>query len=323
MHARREVPDALIRLARLQAGVVTREQAMGHGLSRHVLRRLVDGGTWLRVCPGLFATVGVAPSWEALAWGGTLLGGPNSRLGPEASGYLYGLLQRPPKPIDVLVPLAAPREVLGPWRFIRETPGARPCRSPGSPPRLPAECAVLDLVAQRPEGEVVGLITSAVQKGLTTPERLSRLLQSRSRQRHRRLVTGLLADVVDGIRSYLELRYLRDVERPHGLPRGERQDSRPGLPYQRDVKYKGFGLIVELDGRLGHDGEGRFRDMNRDNQHALRDELTLRYGHFDVTSRACPVAFQVYLALRRRGFDEPFRRCTNCVGVPESQLRSS
>lgn len=295
---------------------------MGHGLSRHLLRRLVDGGTWLRVCPGLFATVAVAPSWEGLAWGGTLLGGPDARLGPEASGFLYELVPRPPKPIDVLVPLAGPREVQGPWRFIREAPGVRPRRSPGSPPRLPAECAVLDLVAQRREGDVVRLITSSVQKGLTTPDRLSRELASRSRQRHRRLVAGLLADVNEGVRSFLELRFLRDVERPHGLPRGERQGSRPGLPYQRDVKYKGFGLLVELDGRLGHDGEGRFRDMNRDNQHALRDELTLRYGHFDVTSRPCPVAHQVYLALRRRGFDEPFRRCPNCRGVPESHLRS-
>jgi hypothetical protein len=322
MHARCEVPTALIQLADLQAGLVTREQVLGHGLSRHVIRRLVDGGMWLRVCPGLFAVVPIAPSWEALAWGGTLLGGCSSRLGPEASGYLYGLVARPPRSIDVLVPLSSPKQAQGPWRFIREAPGRRPARSPGSPPRLPAECAVLDLVAQRSEGEVVGLITSAVQKGLTTPSRLSRLLDERPRQRYRRLVAGLLADVDEGVRSYLELRYLRDVERAHRLPRGDRQDSRPDLPYLRDVKYKKFGVIVELDGRTGHEGEGRFRDMNRDNQHALRDELTLRYGYFDVTSRACPVAFQVHGALSRRGLDEPFQRCAHCLGVPEGHLAS-
>ena len=121
---------------------------------------------------------------------------------------------------------------------------------------------------------------------------------SRSRQRHRRLLGGLLAEVAGGMESYLELSYARDVERPHGLPSGDRQTFHPGLPYERDVKYKRFGLIIELDGRLGHQGEGRFRDMNRDNRHALRAELTLRYGYFDVTNRACAVAYQVFLGAR-------------------------
>ena len=60
--------------------------------------------------------------------------------------------------------------------------------------------------------------------------------------------------------------------------------------------------------------------MNRDNRHALRAELTLRYGYFDVTNRACAVAYQVYLALEQRGYGEPFRRCARCVGVPEAYL---
>ena len=60
--------------------------------------------------------------------------------------------------------------------------------------------------------------------------------------------------------------------------------------------------------------------MNRDNRHALRDELTLRFGYFDVSGRPCPVAFQVYLALVKRGYLEPFRRCRNCLNVPEADL---
>ena len=133
----------------------------------------------------------------------------------------------------------------------------------------------------------------------------------------------MLTDVAEGVRSYLEMHYLRDVERPHGLPKGGRQKTRPDLPYITDVKYEKYGLIVELDGRLGHEGEGRFRDMNRDNQHALRDELTLRYGYFDVVSRPCPMAYQVFGALIRRGYPDPFLRCTNCLGVPEAQLLSA
>jgi hypothetical protein len=301
MHRRREVPHALLSLAALQSGVVTREQALGLGLTPDVLARLVNNGAWLRISRGLFATFAVTPSWDALAWGGTLLGGPGSRLGPEASGYLYGLIAKPPRPIDVLVGCATPKRVQGPWRFIRERDGVRPGRSPGAPPRLTPECAVLDLAGQRSAGEVVGLVTGAVQKGLTTPDRLRSLLDTRARQRHRQLIAGMLTDVAAGVESFLEMQYLRTVERPHGLPRGSRQGARPDLPYKRDVRYDDYGVIVELDGRLGHEGEGRFRDMNRDNRHALLDELTLRYGYFDIGSRACAVAYQVYRARRQAG----------------------
>ena len=303
--------------------MVSREQAIGHGVSRQVLFRLVDQGTWLRVCPGLFATVPAPPSWEGLAWGGTLLGGPHARLGPEASGHLYGLVKKAPKPIDVLVPARTPTRVRGPWLFVREGDGVRPARSPGSPPRLPAECAVLDLIGCRSSDQAVGLLTTAMQKGVTTPERLRGLLDSRPRQRHRRLIIGMLAEVVAGVDSYLEMSYVKDVERPHGLPKGDRQTTRAELPYERDVKYQRFGLLVELDGRAGHEGEGRFRDMNRDNRHALLDELTLRYGYFDVAGRPCAVAFQVYQGLVRGGYTEPFVRCRRCRDVPEADLWSA
>jgi hypothetical protein len=320
MHRRFEPSESLLRLAAQQGHVVTREQALGLGLSRHSLVRLVGAGQWLPLGTGLFSTVPVPPPWEALAWGGTLLGGPHARLGPEASGYLYGLVRKPPRPIDVLVPAASPVRVRGPWRFIRERDGVRPARSPGSPPRLTPECTVLDLAGVRPAGGAVGLVTTAVQKGVTSPDRLRRLLDARPRQRHRRLIQGMVTDVAAGAETYLEMLYLRTVERPHGLPKGDRQDPHPDLPYHRDVKYRRFALIVELDGRIGHEGEGWFRDMNRDNRHALRDELTLRFGYFDVSGRACAVAYQVYLALTRRGYRDPFVRCRNCLTVPAVDL---
>jgi hypothetical protein len=84
------------------------------------------------------------------------------------------------------------------------------------------------------------------------------------------LLGVLLSDVGAGAESPLELTYLWDVERAHGLPVGRRQASRLGLPYASDVSYDAFGLLVELDGRLGHDGAARFRDMQRDNRFSSR-----------------------------------------------------
>lgn len=320
MFPRREVPDALLRLAGQQAGLVTLEQARGHDLSHQVLKRLLRDDQWRRVATGVYSTVPVAPSWETLAWAGTLLGGPHARLGPEASGFLYGLVRRPPRPIDVLVPAASPVRVAGAWRFIREQDGVRSGRSPGAPPRLTPECTVLDLANARSASAVAGLLTVAVQRGLTKPERLRSQLDTRARQRHRALIAGMLVDVADGVESHLEMLYLRTVERPHGLPKGDRQDPNPDLPCERDVLYRAYNLLVELDGQQWHEGENQFRDMNRDNRHALRDELTLRFGYFDVAGRPCPVAYQVYLALVKRGYFDPFLRCRRCLNVPEAEL---
>jgi hypothetical protein len=264
---------------------VTRDQALGHGLSRHGISRLLESGAWRRLARGLFLTVPLESSWDSLAWAGVLLAGQFAR--PESSGFLHALLPEAPDPLDVLVPRKRRVEIDGPWQFIRETPGVRPAQSVQGPPRLTVESTVLDLADVRDGGEVVGLITTAVQRRLTTVRKLRRELDGRSRHRHRALLHDLLFDVGVGAESPIELRYLRDVERPHVLPQGDRQQSRSGLPYQTDVDYKKFGLIVELDGRVGHEGVGRFRDMDRDNRHALVDALTLRYRSYDLTARPC------------------------------------
>ena len=115
------------------------------------------------------------------------------------------LLPEAPDPLDVLVPRERRVDVDGPWRFIRETPGARPARSVKDPPRLTVESTVLDLTDVRDAGEVVGLIT-AIQRRRTTVRRLRRELDERARHRHRALLQDLLFDVGAGAESPIELR---------------------------------------------------------------------------------------------------------------------
>lgn len=320
MRERQDIPRALQRLATCQSGMLTREQVLGHGLSQNVLTRLVESGSWQRISPGLYAVHPMTPSWEALAWGGVLLGGDRARLGPEASGHLHGVLDEAPDPIDVLVPADRLVRNRGHWRFVRERPAVRSDRSFGTPPRLSVDDAILDLTDRMPPGQAVSMVSVAVQSRLTTADRLRRRLDRRSRHAHRSLMVELLADVAEGAESPLEVRYVRTVERPHGLPEGDRQNSHRGLPHCRDVKYVRFCLVVELDGRDAHLGKGRFRDMRRDNLHALLDELTLRFGWFDVSDRPCVVAYQVYLVLVKYGYAAPFVRCAFCRDVPEMEL---
>lgn len=311
VHARIDPSAELLSLAAWQAGVVTAEQAAAFDITRGPVTRLIRDGRWRRVTKGLYYASERTPDWNALAWSGILLGGPEARLGGEAAGHLFGL-NKPPRLIEVMVPWTSVLKERESWRFVRERPGVRSARSVGCPPRLSVEDTVIDLAERATDEQVIALVTGAVQNRLTTAGRLRRTVAARSRLRHRHLFGDLLTDVAAGVHSPLELNYARDVERAHGLPRGKRQlRSRRGS-YYRDVTYEEFQLIVELDGRLGHDGLGRFRDMRRDNLAILMGQLTLRYGWFDVVDRPCQVAWEVAAVLAARGWTAVPSRCHRC-----------
>lgn len=308
---------ALKPLADLQSGVVTREQASAHGVSPRVVARLLDEGHWRRLERGVFLTADFEPSFVARAWAGTLLGGDDARVGDLAAARLHGLADEDPERITVLVPHVqrpAPRPG---YEFVRERAGTR-SRSVGGPPRTTVEDTVLDLcTTARPE-DVVGWVTLAVERRRTTAKRLRRALAGRRRHPCRELLEGLLADVEIGVSSPLEMTYLRDVERAHGLNAlVTRQLPSRDKKAVRDVWYTEFGVVVELDGRLGHTELGRFRDMDRDNNASLDGLLTLRFGAGDLHGRPCAVAAKVVRALHQRGWTGRPTRCRHCRHVPE------
>lgn len=309
----------LLALAEWQSGVLSTEQVQSFLASRRPVDRLVAEGRWQRLARGLYFVHDQEPPWLAWAWGGILLGGPHARLGGKAAGHLHRL-NDPPQQLDVLVPDPVLLAQRGRWRFLRERPGVRSTRSPGEPPRLPLEDAVIDLTEGCTEGEVVDLITRAVQSRRTTTKRLGQCAAGRARLRHRRLLLQLLSAVAEGAESPLELKYLRDVERRHGLPRGERQRRSGHGNYWHDVRYRRYRLLVELDGRLGHDGVEAFRDMDRDNAGVVAGEITLRYGWYDTAERPCAMAFQVAQILRRQGWTGLPQRCSWCQDVPDFEI---
>lgn len=310
MHRRQDPSADLLALAALQSGVLSTVQIAGHGLAKDSVARLVRQGHWQRLERSVYLTTGSDPDWTAEAWAGVLLGGSTARLGGSAAAHLHGLVAEAPRPITVLV---APEQMTRsryPWRFQREGPAVRDRRTPGSPPRTTIEDTVLDLCDEGSVGEAVDVVTRAVQSRQTTPTQLRYALRRRQRFRHRALLDDLLADVATGAETPLELRYLRDVERPHGLPQADRQD--PSRSFRRDVVYRRYRLVVELDGRLGHQGMGRFRDMWRDNLTTVDGERTLRYGFGDVAQRFCLVGFQVGTVLQQQGWSGQLLRCPRC-----------
>lgn len=311
MRPRIDPSPSLLALADRHGGVVTAGQATRSGLGRHSVARLIDSGSWQRLAPGLFFTQRGRPPWIAQAWGGVLLGGTGAMLGDRAAAYLHGLVPTAPARIVVWTLRPTTHIDRAPWRFRRQDVSIR-LRVVVGPPAISVEDAVLDLCVGADPRQVVDLLTRAVQHRLTSPSFLLRRIDERGRVAHRRLLAELLTEVAAGAETPLELAYLRDVERAHRLPTGRRQHRDRGSGHRRDVWYEEFRTIVELDGRLGHEGSGRFRDMALDNYGALRAETTLRYGWHDVRGRPCQIARQVALVLQRAGWTGQPLPCPRC-----------
>lgn len=314
VHRRQELPPALTELVLDQAGVVSRAQVTGYGLSRHVLERLLGQRVagWHALAPGVYFTGPGPVPWLARAWAGVLLGGPGSVLAALSAAVLHGLADGEPLPIQVLVPHSR-RMTDRTWvRFHRQRDQVRMISAAAVPARTRLEDTVLDLCAQGPPAEVIDWITRAVQRRLTTPARLQQALLARRRLRHRSLIEDVLGDAEEGVHSQLEYRYDRDVARSHGLPRGLRQFRVPGTDRIADVAHEAFALLIELDGRIGHVEEGMWRDRRRDNAHAITGWLTLRFGWWDVVNTPCAVAGQIAGVLRARGWRGQLRCCAAC-----------
>jgi len=142
---------------------------------------------------------------------------------------------------------------------------------------------------------------------------LQAAVRARRRFRWRDRIDDVIEQVAGGSHFPLEFRYDRDVARAHGLPVAARQakfvkaDGSSGF---RDRYYKGYGLVVELDGKEFHPEEQRARDRARDNETIATAGATLRYGWPDVTRMACETAAQVYRSLRMRGYRGTIRPCS-------------
>lgn len=114
--------------------------------------------------------------------------------------------------------------------------------------------------------------------------------------RNRHITLDVLTDVADGIENPLEHRYLIDVERAHGLPVGTRQVL-VSTGTRSDVDFLEFQLLVELDGRVWHEGIAVWGDMQRDNLHRLSSFTTLRFGWDRRRQSAIVVGLPTLIAL--------------------------
>ncbi|HEY7015309.1 MAG TPA: hypothetical protein VH480_21270 [Streptosporangiaceae bacterium] len=311
----RQLPDDCIRLLRGQRGVIASWQAEPAGLTPQRAKALVHAGRWQRLHYGVYASFTGEPTRQAALWAAVLRAGPQSVLSHETAAELDGLADKASKLMHVTIPESRRvRPIAG--FAIHRSGRIFEARHPGLlPPRTMIEETVLDLAEEAASfDDVVSLLARACQRRLTFPWVLRERVQMRAKFRWRAEILQALDDVEAGVHSTLEHRYLRDVERVHGLPVAERQARavHGGRTIYRDVFYRKYGVVVELDGRASH-ADRRLQDSRRDNAAAARGIITLRYGWADVSERPCQTASEVAQTLTRRGWPGLLRRCRRCL----------
>lgn len=303
-----------------QGGVVARWQAPAVGLDPSLIDRRLRQGRWQPLYRGIYATFTGWPERESLMWGAVLRAGPGAVLSHQTAAELDGLTDTRVTAMHVTVPsqreikvTGAERGARAPRLIVHQSGRLAAARHPVRvPPRTRVEETVLDLAQVSASfDEALAWTVAACERRRTTHTALLTAMGIRPRMRWRAELTAALDDISAGIQSVLEFRYVRDVERPHGLPAGKRQarQSRGSRSNYLDSLYAGFGLAVELDGRAAHRARDRWRDAHRDNFLAAAGIVTLHYSWADVTERPCQVAGEVGRALRRRGWPGSVGRC--------------
>jgi hypothetical protein len=109
-----------------------------------------------------------------------------------------------------------------------------------------------------------------------------------------------------GALSILEFRYVRRVERAHGLPLATRQARVRQAAGNRylDNLYADYHACVEIDGAAAHPADEQWRDKSRDRWNAVHEGIdTIRIGVADLVSqeRQCRTAADIAKWLSGRG----------------------
>jgi hypothetical protein len=209
------IPSELRAVAQAQDGVITRQQALKHGLSKSAIRHaLGEGGHWKKIIPGVYATF-TGPLQDRHRVRAALLyaGGEAMVTGAYACrGYGMKYVPRQAHAVpEILVPAHVRRAPISiaKIRRVKSLPAVRFVRGiPCAPPERAALDACRDVQSLR---DVRAVLCEVVQRQLTKVERLVGEFGNLD-QRGMAHAKCALGDVLAGCRSAPECE-LRDVIR--------------------------------------------------------------------------------------------------------------
>jgi very-short-patch-repair endonuclease len=264
----------LAAVARVQHGVFTRRQARDAGFTDKMIRHRVRSESWCRLHPDVFVHASVAATTRRDLLAATLAaGGVASH---ESAARLVGMHP---------VPRTRPVVTMGDSAHHHDLDGVRVHRyqdlddrwttTVDGIPTTTSPRTILDLGSVLSVGRLEAVLDHALDHRLVDLGSLIECFDSLAKPGRRGVVAlrplilarggGLVADT-----SELERMFTRLLRRA-GLPEPERQVLLGGreLIGRVDFLFRSHGLIVEVDGRLGHTQVLDFESDRRRDQRAL------------------------------------------------------
>jgi very-short-patch-repair endonuclease len=280
-------------LLRLQRGLIADWQSAEVGLSRRTLLRATGNG-WEQHGLRVFSDRAGDLSAAQLRLAGLLEAGPGALL-TGCSALIESGWSGSGDHVDVLVPRSSRglRRTRLPWLRLHHR--ERLPDPMGVPARAPGAVAVVDACTwARTSREVLMIVVSSAQQGLTSARGLHREVNGRQRLPHRRWILEALRALSDGAQSTHEADFLRECRR-RGLPKPRMQTRRIdalGGRRRTDAEFHlpdGRLVIVEIDG-VGHLAVDTWHaDLARHNALTVRTgALTMRVTGWEVRNNPDP-----------------------------------
>jgi hypothetical protein len=294
--------DALARTLDHQLDVITREQAVTVGLTRHALRhRLRLQGPWQGLLPGVYLATTGTPTLIQQEMAAMLYAGPGSVVTGLAAVRQHHIRGPVTELIDVLVPASRKRRDADFVRLHRTT--HLPTRVWQLGPlryALPARAvadAVRDLTSLR---DVRAMVADVVQRGHCRVPDLSTEL-SAGPSVGSKLFREALTDVADGIRSAAE-GDLKDLLTKAGLPmplfNASLYDGDGTFIARPDAWWPEKGVAVEVDSHEWHlSPHDHTRTLERQRRMGKRGILVLPFTPREIRTQPAKVLAAIREAL--------------------------
>ena len=298
-----QVVEAVERAARLQDGVVSRDEARSLGATRWDVRREVDARRW-EVHGRQTIAVHRASLDQRAQWRFALhevgsraaLDGVTALEAGGLRGFTDGLHVsvahgRKPRRLAIVrvheIRAWTESDVMG--------AGLRRVR--------PAIAAIRATQWLHTDRQAAAVLIMSVQQRIVTASTLASVMSAITRMRRRRLVMGVLADITDGVRAMGELDFA-GLCRLAGLPEPSRQVVRLG-PRGRvylDVWWDQWGVIVEVEGAHHDEALNAVDDALRQNSLTASCASLLRIPVLGLRTEPAAFMAQVREILTRRGW---------------------
>lgn len=286
---------ALTATAAGQYSILTTEDLLALGLTKHAISHRVAIGRLWRLHRGVYAVGGAVVGPEGRWLAAVKACGPNAVLSHLSAAALWRLRENPRGGVDITGPGSRHSRPGIRVHRSRQLGSTERTERDGIPVTTVAQ-TLLDLAGLLSERSLERAVIEAERERVLDRGAVERLCRPgrRGAGRLRGIVRRELGPWV-GAASELEMRFL-DLCREHAIPMPQVNVLVAG--FRVDAYWPAPGLVVELDGRAYHRTAGdRRRDTARDGALRLAGLEVVRFDWGDVTKRSAATARRVLTSL--------------------------